>query len=137
VSRLVLDTNVVVSAFLAPRGNENKVLRLALSSDHKLCISQAILDEYLRILGKPKLKLRPRDIEDFHASLKQRASWIRPEHRLHVSPDESDNRFLECAETIEAEFLITGAGNKRHFPEVWKGTKIVNAREFLEQVVPL
>ena len=50
-------------------------------------------------------------------------------------PTNPNNRFLECAETINAEFLITG--NKRHFPEVWKGTKIVNAREFLEQVVPL
>jgi hypothetical protein len=29
VSRLVLDTNVVVSAFLTSRGNENKVLQLA------------------------------------------------------------------------------------------------------------
>jgi len=60
---------------------------------------------------------------------------VHPVHTVTASPDESDNRFLECAETIDAEFLITG--NKRHFPKAWKGTKIVNAREFLEQVVPL
>ena len=135
MSRLVLDTNVVVSAFLAPRGNEGRVLRLALSPDHQLFVSQVIVDEYVRILGKPKLDLRPIDLEAFYASLKQRASWVQPEHRVHISPDETDNRFLECAETIDAEFLITG--NKRHFPKVWKGTKIVNAREFLEKVVPL
>jgi putative PIN family toxin of toxin-antitoxin system len=135
VSRLVLDTNVVVSAFLAPRGNEHKVLRLALSTDHLLCVSQVILDEYLRILGKPHFKLRRRDLDDFVASIQQRASWVQPECRLRISPDEADNRFLECAEASDAGFLITG--NKRHFPNTWKGTKIVNAREFLEQVLPL
>jgi predicted nucleic acid-binding protein len=63
------------------------------------------------------------------------AKLVRPFHKVAMSPDEPENRFLECAETIDAEFLITG--NKRHFPGIWKGTKIVNAREFLERVVPL
>jgi putative PIN family toxin of toxin-antitoxin system len=98
-------------------------------------VSQVILDEYLRILGKPKLKLVPRELEGFLVSLKQRAAWVLPEHRLQISPDEADNRFLECAETIDAEFLITG--NKRHFPKAWKNTRIVNAREFLELAAPL
>jgi putative PIN family toxin of toxin-antitoxin system len=135
VSKLVLDTNVVVSAFLAPHGNEGRVLRLALSPGHQVFVSHVIVDEYVRILGKPKLYFAPLDLEAFFASLKQKASWVQPEHRLQVSPDEADNRFLECAEAVGAEFLITG--NKRHFPKTWKGTKIVNAREFLEQVVPL
>jgi predicted nucleic acid-binding protein len=82
VSKLVLDTNVVVSAFLAPRGNEGKVLRLALSPDHQLFVSQVIVDEYVRILGKPKLDLAQLVREDFFAALKQGAIWIRPEHRL-------------------------------------------------------
>jgi predicted nucleic acid-binding protein len=66
--------------------------------------------------------------------LEASARLVRPANAVEASPDEADNRFLECAETIDAEFLITG--NKRHFPKTWKGTKVVNAREFLEQVVP-
>jgi predicted nucleic acid-binding protein len=46
------------------------------------------------------------------------------------SPDEDDNRFLELAEAASAQYLVTG--NKRHFPDRWKQTRIVNAREFLE-----
>ncbi|MBV9037914.1 MAG: hypothetical protein JO182_25715 [Acidobacteriaceae bacterium] len=45
-----------------------------------------------------------------------------------MSPHEADNRFLECVEAAQADFLITG--NKRHFPAEWEGTRIVNAREF-------
>jgi predicted nucleic acid-binding protein len=43
-----------------------------------------------------------------------------------------DNRFLECAESAGADFLVTG--NRRHFPKVWKTARIVNAREFLSSV---
>jgi hypothetical protein len=39
---------------------------------------------------------------------------------------------LECAEAARAHLLLTG--NKRHFPERWKGAKIVNAREFIEEL---
>jgi predicted nucleic acid-binding protein len=49
-----------------------------------------------------------------------------------VSPPESDNRFLECAESAKVHFLVTG--DKRHFPPVWKHTRIVNARELIEEL---
>jgi predicted nucleic acid-binding protein len=51
---------------------------------------------------------------------------------LAVSPDERDNRFLECAESAGADFLVTG--NRRHFPKVWKTTRIVSTRELVEAV---
>jgi len=44
-----------------------------------------------------------------------------------VSPHESDNRFLECA---EADYLVTG--NTKHFPQGHKKTKVVTGRRFLD-----
>lgn len=44
----------------------------------------------------------------------------------------SDNRFLECAEAAGAQYPVTG--NKRHFPGNWKGTQVVNGREFVELI---
>jgi uncharacterized protein len=130
MSRLVLDTNVLVSAFLAPRGNESHVLRLALSPKHQLYVSDAMVEEYRRILGKPKFKLRVRDLEEFFAFLNRQATTVVPGKQLHVSLDETDNRFLECAEAASADYLVTG--NKKHFPSKWKTTRVVNAREWLE-----
>ena len=53
---------------------------------------------------------------------------------LAVAVDPADNKFLECAETASAEYLITG--NKRHFPAASKGTRILNAKELLSLIVP-
>jgi predicted nucleic acid-binding protein len=61
------------------------------------------------------------------------STMIAPATTLAVSPDETDNRFLECAEAAGADFLVTG--NRRHFPNVWKTTRIVSARELVEFVL--
>ena len=60
--------------------------------------------------------------------LKAEATIVSPQATATGSKDDSDNRFLECAEAADAEYLVTG--NKRHFPMEWKSTQIVNAREF-------
>jgi len=49
---------------------------------------------------------------------------------LEICTDEPDNRFLECAETAEADYLVTG--NARHFPQTHKTTLIVTGRGFLD-----
>jgi predicted nucleic acid-binding protein len=51
-------------------------------------------------------------------------------HRL-VGSD--DNVFLECAEAAQADYLVTG--NQRHFPERWKKTKVIGARELIEFII--
>jgi len=55
---------------------------------------------------------------------------VKPRHRVSESPDESDNRFLECAETGSADYLVTG--NVSHFPKTWRKTQVVTIRRFLE-----
>jgi predicted nucleic acid-binding protein len=67
------------------------------------------------------------------AQIKQNSTLVVPGRKLAVSRDERDNRFLECAEAANAEFLVTG--NRRHFPEVWKTTRIVSARELIGAVL--
>jgi putative PIN family toxin of toxin-antitoxin system len=53
--RVVLDTNVVVSALLSPAGFEDRALRLALHGHVQLYVSSPILNEYGRVLSSPKL----------------------------------------------------------------------------------
>jgi predicted nucleic acid-binding protein len=57
---------------------------------------------------------------------------VTPGDIVTESKDEPDNRFLECAEEADADYLVTG--NKRHFPKSWKSTRIVNSREFIQVV---
>ncbi len=127
--RLVLDTNVMVSANLNDEGLEALVVALALNRKIEICVSEAILDEYQRVLLYPRLKFVPKEVAHFLARLRRVILVVTPTRTLSVSSDAADNRFLECAETAGADFLVTG--NKRHFPKRWKASRVVNARELL------
>jgi len=132
--RVVLDTNVLVSAHLNQQGLEADVLRLAFAQAIELYVTEPILAEYEFVLRRPKFSLDSAHLA--HAMSRIRAVGIvaTPKSNVALSPDEPDNRFLECAEEAAAAYLVTG--NKRHFPKRWKGTAVVNAREFLESISP-
>ena len=131
--RIVLDTNVIVSALKSPRGNEARVLRLALAGGFALCVSAAILREYEGVLRRPRFGFAEQMVDAFMDEMMAIGVTVKPRARVSASPDEDDNRFLECAESAGARFLVSG--NARHFPREWKGTRVVNARELLEETL--
>jgi len=132
--RLVLDTNVVVSAALKPEGLQRTVLLLALSKPARLYVSAAILTEYKTVLSRPELQIRKGLRHRVLQLIANRAHRVSPVTRLAVTVDPGDNIFLECADSARADYLITG--NQRHFPRFWKPTKIISSREFLEIIAP-
>ncbi len=130
---IVLDTNVLVSAHLNEEGLEATVLDLVFTGELRLFASEPILEEYDLTLARPKFRaLAWERIRQSLTELRKRAILIQPKDALHVSAHEADNRFLECANFSNADFLVTG--NKRHYPPLWKNTRVVNAREFLDLI---
>jgi putative PIN family toxin of toxin-antitoxin system len=132
--RLVLDTNVLISAALKPEGLQRTVLILAVTKSAHLYISSAILTEYRDVLARPELQIRRGVQQEVLQLIKRRARSIVPGKRLQVTIDPKDNIFLECADEARADYLITG--NVRHFPRFWKRTKIITSREFVSIVAP-
>lgn len=132
--KLVLDTNVVVSAHLNPDGRPRAVLNVVLTPPAQLVLTPGILAEYTEVLHRKKLRIDPAQADESLRLIRERARMVSPRRRLSVSPDPDDNIFLECAETAGADYLVTG--NKRHFPNAWGKTKIVNARELLDLIAP-
>ena len=128
--RVVLDTNVIVSALMVPAGQEAFVLLLALQGSIELFISAPILAEYEEVLRRPRLKLRVPEVEAALAKIRAGGFMTHPTKAVSISVHESDNRIYECAAAASADYIVTG--NKKHFPEDYENTKIVNAREFLE-----
>jgi putative PIN family toxin of toxin-antitoxin system len=127
--RVVLDTNVIVSALLRENGPEDLILKLVLNAFLELCVSEPILAEYEQVLRRKKFSFDPAAVDRALAHIRKVATNVSPKRILKISPDEQDNRFLECAEACRADYLVTG--NKRHFPKSWKRARIVNARELL------
>ena len=132
--RLVLDTNVLVSAALKPNGLERTALTLALTKPARLYVSQPILQEYRLVLARTELRIRKGLRRQVLQLTRNRSHIVRPKQRLDVAPDPEDNKFLECADAARADYIITG--NRRHFPRFWKPTKVVSAREFVELAAP-
>ncbi len=132
--RVVLDTNILISACWKPDGLEAQTVNLALSGAIVPCVSLEILAEYRDVLFRKKFAALIAPASELLALLEPRALQLRPNQPVHAASDEDDNRFLECAAAAGADFLVTG--NLKHYPATWGVTKIVNARQFLSAVEP-
>jgi putative PIN family toxin of toxin-antitoxin system len=132
--RLVIDTNIVVSAALKPDGLQRTVLVLALTKPARLFVSEAILAEYRAVLMRPELKIRRGLRQQLLQLMKNRAHMVNPARAIRIARNPGDDKFLECADAARADYLITG--NVRHFPMYWKKTKVITSREFIGIVAP-
>lgn len=132
--RIVLDTNIIVSAVLKADGLQRTVLLLSLTKPARLYVTSAILSEYRDVLSRAELHIRRGAQQQFHQLIQTRAHLVFPSRQLHIASDPDDDMFLECADAAEADYLVTG--NQRHFPKFWKKTKIITSREFITIVAP-
>jgi putative PIN family toxin of toxin-antitoxin system len=132
--RLVLDTNVVVSAGLKQDGLQRFVLLAATTKTASLYISDEILAEYEAVLARPELRLRKGLRFQLLQLIKSRSRKVYPKNRIQATVDPDDNKFLECAETARADYLVTG--NLSHFPRYWRQTKVVSSRELADIIAP-
>jgi putative PIN family toxin of toxin-antitoxin system len=132
--RLVVDTNVVVSAALKPEGFPRAALLFAITKPANLFVSDAIIAEYEDVLARPELNIRRGVRQQLLQLIKNHSRKIRVTRRLEVASDPGDNKFLECADAARADFLVTG--NLRHFPKFWKRTKVITSRELVDIVAP-
>jgi putative PIN family toxin of toxin-antitoxin system len=130
--RVVIDSNVVVSAMLSPHAPPAQVVRLALQGDLGLIHDDRILAEYREVLSRPKFDF---DAEDVRAML-EGIEWIGETvfaSPLSVElPDADDLPSLEAAAAARADALVTG--NTRHYHPV-KGrhdVRVLTPRELLD-----
>ncbi len=132
--RLVIDTNVVVSAVLKPDGLQRTVFLLATTKPARWYVTDPIMEEYSAVLARPELKIRRSLRLQVIQLIKNHTYSVTPSRLPQLTTDPDDNIFLECADAARADYLVTG--NQRHFPRFWKKTKIIHSREFLDIVAP-
>ena len=107
--RVVLDTNVVVSALLFT-GISSKLVPLWQDDVITVLISRGIVEEYLRVLSYPKFKLSEGEIKGLiQEELLPYVETVKPGKRLRVvDRDPSDDKFVECAVAGKARAIISG-----------------------------
>jgi putative PIN family toxin of toxin-antitoxin system len=130
LNRLVVDTNVLVSSFLST-GPPRLILNRVRDGQDLLCLSPAILAEYLAVLqrgGVPDAPIRSllglfRDPE--------RVVLVVPTVQVDIiRADPQDNVFLECALTAHADFVVSGDRHLRKI-KAFQGIRILSPREYL------
>jgi putative PIN family toxin of toxin-antitoxin system len=137
--RAVIDTNVIVSSFLSPQSIASRILDLWKENAFELLVSEAIIEEYQRVLAYPKFRITPDEIARFVKRLRKNTHLIPPQEPLTViKADPSDNKFIECAVYGEADTLVSAdkdvlnLGRYRHKKTGWLVT-VMSPHEFVEE----
>ena len=133
--RCVVDTNVLISAAITPRGTPMRVVRWVLEHG-VLLASPATLEELSsRFLARSKfdryLNLAGREV--FVAEVTAASHTVTPTSRLAVCSDPDDDRIVELAVDGGARFIVTG--NTRDFPASHAGVEVVTPAAFAERVI--
>ena len=131
--RAVLDTNVLVSALLSPGGKAALIVQVIEAGLIEIVLTDAIEQEYVAVLARPKFDFPPASISALLDMLRQHGKVVRPDPSAAASPDADDTKFLQCALAGRADALVTG--NKRDFPDGPYGpTTILSITEFLQRL---
>lgn len=130
--RVVLDTNVIVSALLQPAGPPAQIFILAIGGSIRMCLSGSVYAEYEEVIKRPRFQRTDDVIAGTLRTIREKGYWVRPTIPIRACSDPDDDVFLECAHASGAAYLITG--NRKHFPLSWARVRIVTPRDFLSIV---
>lgn len=138
--KLVLDTNVLISALLWP-GPSHEILRLIEKEVFTLCITPTIVEELRDVLSRPKFSFR---IKERKTSIEELITGILDVAELHpdrkidpvVKSDPDDDKVLYCALTSGAKHIITGDSHLLKL-KIWSETLILTPHQFLESIKPI
>jgi putative PIN family toxin of toxin-antitoxin system len=134
--RVVLDTNILVSALLQPQGLPARTFLMTLAgTTAQLCVSGDIYAEYEEVIRRAKFNRTEAAIETALRGIRQNAFWVKASEKMHAWSDPDDDIFLECAQAARAHYIVTG--NLKHFPAKWADAQIVTARQFLDALADI
>jgi len=130
--RVVLDTNILVSALLIQTGNPAAVYRAWREGHFTLLTCTEHLDELLATLRKPTIaeRIKPYKAGGLVNELKKLAECVEALPRVRRSPDPGDDFLLGLCEAGRADYLVTGDKSGLLALEHHKETRIVSARTF-------
>lgn len=133
--RVVLDTNVIVSAFLSSKGAPALVLERWALGQFEVLVSQSILMEYERALSYHRVqvhhKMSGEEVAGVIEGFRKFALQVEAGSELRiVREDPEDDKFLECAVAGGASYMVTGDSHLLAVEEL-RGIHILTPAAFL------
>lgn len=133
--RVVLDTNVVISAFLSPSGPSGQLLQAWRQQQFEIILSQELLHEYGEALAYDRvnhyLKFSPAHLEEVVHNLKNASVFIEDVYiGISIVADPDDNMLFSTALSGQAEFIISGDAKVQAVKE-YQGIRVFSPAVFL------
>ena len=131
--RIVLDSNVIISAFLFG-GQPARVMDHVLDGSVQCFVSLAILDEIRDVLQRPKFGLSSEQALMFIEELHSLCRVVTPTTRVRaVNADPDDNRVLECALAAGADMIISGDSHLLDLGQ-WQNIRLLSPAKFIMEI---
>ncbi len=135
--RVVLDTNVIISATLIRGGNEDQILRAWKSGAFDLVLSPEILEETGRALLYEKLQkfrwMTETEIVALIQGLAQGSVLVSGQVAVDACRDPDDNKFLAAAIEAKASFVVTGDRDLLDLKN-YRNVQIIRPAKFLRMI---
>lgn len=134
--RVVVDTNILVSALINPNGRAADLYRLWQDGGFDLITSAWQLAEIRRVTRYPRLKdkFKPHEAGRLVNGLKESALFIGEPPAVDMSPDPDDNHLIAAALAGRAHYLVSG--DKRDLLTLGKvgAVRLVTVSEFVKRL---
>ena len=131
--RLVIDTNILVSALFSRISLPSHLITLWRDGRFDLLTSADQLDELMRVTRYPRIRerLEPVLAGRLINEIRELAVVVSNLPVVTLSPDPYDNYLLAMSLAGSANFLVTGDKRDLLPLKLFEGTKIITVREFL------
>lgn len=126
--KVVLDTNVLVSALINADGIPAKITALVLNGKIKILYDNRIIFEYIDVLSRKDFGFDVDTINSLIGYFQNDGEFVNSEFINAKFTDETDRKFYEVYKSGNAQYLITG--NLKHFP---KENNIILPRKFMDR----
>lgn len=134
MQRIVLDTNVLVSALIGSSFPKFILYRLVLDKQIALCLSSEVFEEYETVLSRERFAKFSGFTEESKIvlnKLSEMSLLFYPIEKETIIKDKTDNKFIELAVDANAEVIVTGNHNDFDI-EVYKGIQIMSPKKYCE-----
>jgi uncharacterized protein len=106
--RLILDTNLWISFLISSK--YEKLDELLFNQKCKLLFSQELLEEFVAVAKRPKLRkyISRDELEDILETIDEVAEFVNVSSEMSECRDPKDNFLLSLAVDGKADYLLTG-----------------------------
>lgn len=131
---IIIDTNILVSAVISGRKPESVINWIINQPDYQWIVSEEILAEYQQVLNRRKFKLTDIQKEKWLNLIQNSTKLIDVSSEFDFPRDQKDAKFIACAISANADFVITG---DRDFTKIktLENTLIISVALFTELVI--